>query len=161
MKLSSTLSRVLGIVSLSMVFSLSLNISGGFSQNGKCLAKDKATSTEEEAQSDKSAEKRVSSGTEVVLVKEMPPTLYWPAKSDKPKAVVLCLHELGMHAGVFEDMAERLSKEDMAVYSMDLRGFGGWRDLKESKNLKGGKSLEKNARYERWAHEHSQIAQRC
>lgn len=145
MKLSSTLSRVLGIVSLSMVFSLSLNISGGFSQNGKCLAKNKATSTEEKAQSDKTAEKRVSSGTEVVLVKEMPPTLYWPAKSDKPKAVVLCLHELGMHAGVFEDMAERLSKEDMAVYSMDLRGFGGWRDLKESKNLKGGKSLEKNA----------------
>lgn len=75
------------------------------------------------------SEKRISSGSEVVLVKDMPSTLFWPAKSEKPKAVVLCLHELGMHAGVFEDMAKRLSQEDMAVYSMDLRGFGGWKGV--------------------------------
>lgn len=86
-------------------------------------------SKEKTNQKQTSSEKRVSSGSEVVLVKDMPATLFWPAKSEKPKAVVLCLHELGMHAGVFEDMAKRLSQEDMAVYSMDLRGFGGWKGV--------------------------------
>ncbi|MBS1998844.1 MAG: alpha/beta fold hydrolase, partial [Cyanobacteria bacterium SZAS LIN-2] len=46
------------------------------------------------------------------------------------KGVVLCLHELGMHSGVFADLGKRLSDSGYIVYAMDERGFGGWEQLK-------------------------------
>lgn len=61
------------------------------------------------------------------IVETMPPIWHWKAVDEKPKAIVLCLHELGMHGGVFNDLGTRLSEKGMAVYAMDLRGFGGWR----------------------------------
>lgn len=77
--------------------------------------------------------KRELQGTPVGLVPGNPPALYWSAR--KPRAVVLCLHELGLYKGVFDDMGKRLADKDVAVYAIDLRGFGGWRDMdkKESK----------------------------
>lgn len=69
---------------------------------------------------------RETAGTKVDLVSGMPPFLFWPSTSDSPKGFVLCLHELGMHSGVFEDLAKKLCASGYSVYSMDLRGFGGW-----------------------------------
>ncbi len=71
---------------------------------------------------------RETAGTKVDLVSGMPPFLFWSATGDTPKGYVLCLHELGMHSGVFEDMAKKLCASGYSVYSMDLRGFGGWSD---------------------------------
>jgi len=61
------------------------------------------------------------------IIESVPPIWHWKSQDEKPKAVVLCLHELGMHGGVFNDLGTRLSQKGMAVYAMDLRGFGGWR----------------------------------
>jgi acylglycerol lipase len=79
--------------------------------------------------------KRDLQGTTVGLVPGNPPALYWQAK-DKPKAVVLCLHELGLYKGVFDDLGHRLAMDDIAVYAIDLRGFGGWKDEKKKKESK-------------------------
>src|SRR5262249_4091879 len=54
---------------------------------------------------------------------------YWKA-SGQPKAALLCLHELGLHSGVFDDLGKRMSAQGVAVYSIDLRGFGGWQEMK-------------------------------
>lgn len=65
----------------------------------------------------------------LTLVPNTPPVLFWPATSGKGQSVVLCLHELGMHAGIFDDLAGRLAQKGMDVYSLDLRGFGGWQKI--------------------------------
>ncbi len=70
---------------------------------------------------------RANSAEKIALVSGLPDFLVWKAKGT-PKGAVLCLHELGLHSGVFEDLATRLSAKGYTVYSMDLRGFGGWRD---------------------------------
>jgi len=74
---------------------------------------------------------RQLSGEPVKLLENMPPFMVW--KAEKPKGNLICLHELGMYNGVFEDLGKSLSKEGYTVYSMDLRGFGGWEDPKYGK----------------------------
>ncbi len=83
---------------------------------------------------------RATDGKKVDLVDGMPPFLFWSSNSDSPKGFVLCLHELGMHSGVFEDMAKQLTASGYSVYSMDLRGFGGWTE----KGSEGKMDLKKN-----------------
>ncbi len=70
---------------------------------------------------------RTTSAKEVDLVAGIPPVLYWQTTANKPKGALLCLHELGMHAGRFEDLGKRMAADGYAVYAMDLRGFGAWR----------------------------------
>lgn len=69
---------------------------------------------------------RGSDAQKVTLVDDMPPLLFWKAEDSSSKGTVLCLHELGMHKGCFDDLGRRLSSKGYDVYSMDLRGFGGW-----------------------------------
>jgi alpha-beta hydrolase superfamily lysophospholipase len=83
--------------------------------------------------------KRQLQGTTVGLVPGNPPALYWESKK-KAKAVVLCLHELGLYSGVFDDLGQRMADKDISVYAIDLRGFGGWRDVDKKE---GKMDLEK------------------
>lgn len=71
---------------------------------------------------------RTISAVQVGLVSGQPPAFLWKP-SDKPKAVVLCLHELGFYGGVFDDLGKRMASEGMAVYAIDERGFGGWENI--------------------------------
>jgi alpha-beta hydrolase superfamily lysophospholipase len=65
------------------------------------------------------------------LLPNQPPLLVWsPTTGASIKGVVLCLHELGMHSGVFADLGKRLSDQGYIVYAMDERGFGGWEKMK-------------------------------
>jgi acylglycerol lipase len=73
--------------------------------------------------------KRQTSAQEVDLIANHPAVLYWPAATDKPKGALLCLHELGMHAGRFENLGKRMAAEGYHVYAPDLRGFGAWRQV--------------------------------
>lgn len=72
--------------------------------------------------------KRTTSASEAEVVQGLPSLLRWQT-SEKPKGVLLCLHELGMHAGRFEDLGTRMAAEGYSVYAMDLRGFGAWRGV--------------------------------
>jgi alpha-beta hydrolase superfamily lysophospholipase len=81
------------------------------------------------AQAEKKRQARNVAGAPVGLVPGNPPALYWKP-SGSAKAALLCLHELGMHSGVFDDLGKRMSAQGIAVYAIDLRGFGGWQDMK-------------------------------
>src|ERR1700722_14796743 len=70
-----------------------------------------------------------SAAEKVDLLVNKPPLLKWNANGT-PKGVVLCLHELGMYSGVFQDTGTRLAKSGYIVYAMDERGFGGWEKIK-------------------------------
>ncbi|MGH9550264.1 MAG: alpha/beta fold hydrolase, partial [Terriglobales bacterium] len=54
------------------------------------------------------------------------PTNCWQDTARKPKAVVIALHGLVMHGGVFDTIARHLASEGMIVIAPDMRGFGRW-----------------------------------
>ena len=50
---------------------------------------------------------------------------YWtPAGNAQPKDVVLVLHGIGLHSGVYKSTAKQLNKSGIAVYAVDTRGHG-------------------------------------
>lgn len=67
--------------------------------------------------------------TNVELLKGKPPLANWISSNTTPKAVLLCLHELGMYSGVFENLGTRMAAQNYTVYALDLRGFGGWKKV--------------------------------
>lgn len=87
---------------------------------------------------------RSVAANEISLVPGGPPALYWKP-SGEPKSAVLCLHELGLHKGVFDDLGRRLANDQIAVYAIDLRGFGGWteKEHKHRKNSDASMNLDK------------------
>ena len=114
-----------------LVLAVSLCLIGASSMPS-CYAADAEaeTKTKTEAKTESSASEKSLRGGDadkVTLVEDMPPLLFWKAQGDAAsKGTVLCLHELGMHKGSFDDLGGKLAKEGYDVYSMDLRGFGGW-----------------------------------
>lgn len=54
-----------------------------------------------------------------------PPTSFW-APVGAPRAAMLCIHGLGLHRGTFGDFASALANRNIAVFAVDLRGFGTW-----------------------------------
>jgi alpha-beta hydrolase superfamily lysophospholipase len=66
----------------------------------------------------------------------------WTVTSGSPKIVLLLVHGFGLHKGAFDEFAQRMQKEQIASYAVDVRGFGEWRDTStESKQLKFDQSL--------------------
>ncbi len=53
----------------------------------------------------------------------MLPIIYWPSKK-KTRAVLIALHGFNDHSGAYDSLAHILSKEGIAVYAYDQRGFG-------------------------------------
>lgn len=109
-------------------FSLLIAISLIFGSGASLEAKSKKEKEESHSQT----VARQLTGEPVKLLDSMPPFMVW--RAEKPKGNLICLHELGMYNGVFEDLGKSLSKEGYTVYSMDLRGFGGWSDPKYGKD---------------------------
>lgn len=54
------------------------------------------------------------------------PCLCWIDSDHPAKAVILCVHGLGLHNGTYESFGERFCKNGFAVYAIDVRGFGSW-----------------------------------
>jgi len=65
-----------------------------------------------------------------------PPCRSWIDRDVKQTAVVLCIHGLGLNADCFSDFGTRMSHRGIAVYAIDVRGFGSWMKLKNGKALK-------------------------
>ncbi|HEY9787538.1 MAG TPA: alpha/beta fold hydrolase [Candidatus Obscuribacterales bacterium] len=76
------------------------------------------------------AKAKSTSATRVELLAGKPEFLNWSNSQKEPRAMVLCLHELGFHKGVFEDLGRKMADDGYTVYSMDLRGFGDWHKVK-------------------------------
>jgi len=58
------------------------------------------------------------------------PCLSWLNPLGKPKAVILCVHGLGLHSGSYEKFGKAMSARGYAVYAVDVRGFGSWMEAK-------------------------------
>lgn len=58
------------------------------------------------------------------------PCLTWIDPDVPLRAVVLCIHGLGLHNDAYEGLGKALSKRGFAVYAIDVRGFGSWMDAK-------------------------------
>lgn len=49
--------------------------------------------------------------------------------SNSPKAVLLCIHGLGLYGGTYSALGECMARLGIATYAVDVRGFGGWLKL--------------------------------
>ena len=63
------------------------------------------------------------------------PTIVWQSASCKPTAVIVTLHGLIMHGGVFDSIARRLVSQGYIVAAPDMRGYGRWRSGKETSEV--------------------------
>lgn len=55
------------------------------------------------------------------------PIIEWrPKDNQKAKAVILCIHGLGLDNTAFAPFGHRMSERGYAVYALDVRGFGSW-----------------------------------
>lgn len=73
------------------------------------------------------ADARDYTAEKVEVIPKAPKFWLWKAEGT-PTAIVLALHEIGMHGGVFQDFGEKSAKKGVTVYAMDLRGFGQWKE---------------------------------
>jgi acylglycerol lipase len=63
------------------------------------------------------------------------PCLRWIDSTMPPQAVILCIHGLGLHNGSYEDFGKRMSRLGYAIYAVDMRGFGSYKDADGKKQL--------------------------
>lgn len=63
------------------------------------------------------------------------PCFNWQDANIPPKAVILCLHGLGLHGGAFKGFGEQMARQGIATYALDMRGFGRWNDKGETSLL--------------------------
>ncbi len=59
-----------------------------------------------------------------------PPCLTWIDPEVEPRAVLLCVHGLGLYNGTYEPFGKRMAKLGIATYAIDMRGFGSWMEAK-------------------------------
>lgn len=52
------------------------------------------------------------------------PCMIW--KEGEPQAVMLAIHGFGLHKGTYDAFAREMVKSGIAVYAIDIRGFGSW-----------------------------------
>lgn len=55
-----------------------------------------------------------------------PPCRVWSDVNQKPIACLLCIHGLGLQSGSYEYFGQEQSRRGLAVYAIDVRGFGAW-----------------------------------
>lgn len=54
------------------------------------------------------------------------PCIRWYDEATQPRAVLLCIHGLGLHKGVYEEFGRETAKKGLITYAIDVRGFGSW-----------------------------------
>ncbi len=58
------------------------------------------------------------------------PCLAWIDPDLEPKAALLCVHGLGLDNASYEPFGRRMAALGIAVYALDVRGFGSWQKAK-------------------------------
>lgn len=82
-----------------------------------------------------------------VLCRELKLPVYeWSDKGKEPQGVVIAIHGLMKHGGVFDKLGGYLADKGYVVVAQDLRGYGRWRD--DSSKFKGGDKVNYEKSYE-------------
>lgn len=63
------------------------------------------------------------------------PCLSWVKFGQPIKAVLLCVHGLGLNSSSFTKFGQDLSQQGIATYAIDVRGFGSWMEAKGHKKV--------------------------
>ncbi len=63
------------------------------------------------------------------------PGWVWVDPRVERKAVLVCIHGLGLHHRAYESFAKRICKEGITVVSFDVRGFGSFLESKGNETL--------------------------
>lgn len=61
-----------------------------------------------------------------VSISNSPPEIAWGANLNAPKAVILCIHGLGLHKATYDEFASAMVKDNVEIHAIDIRGFGQW-----------------------------------
>lgn len=56
----------------------------------------------------------------------MAPCRSWTVTDGRPIACLLCIHGLGLQSNSYEFFAREQARRGIAVYALDVRGFGAW-----------------------------------
>jgi alpha-beta hydrolase superfamily lysophospholipase len=59
-----------------------------------------------------------------------------------PKAVLLCIHGLGLNGDSYKDFAARVAPKGIKIYTMDVRGFGEWQKEKGHTKIDFNQAVE-------------------
>lgn len=54
------------------------------------------------------------------------PCISWVNPLVKPRVALLCIHGLGLFSGSYQNFGLRMAARGIAVYAIDVRGFGSW-----------------------------------
>lgn len=57
------------------------------------------------------------------------PVIGWMVKVGEPKAILLCIHGLGLNNTSFAGFGKEMSQRGYSVYALDVRGFGSWQTV--------------------------------
>ena len=63
------------------------------------------------------------------------PSLSWLPREAKPRLAILCLHGFSLHKGCFDAFGKEMANRGIAVYAIDLRGFGESKRIAERTEL--------------------------
>ncbi|MBX9688604.1 MAG: lysophospholipase [Candidatus Obscuribacterales bacterium] len=75
-------------------------------------------------------------------IMDVTPVISWVDPAVKLKAVLVCVHGLGLHKENYKELGERIAKDGYAVYSMDVRGFGEFQQLPGDRKVDFKKCLD-------------------
>lgn len=78
---------------------------------------------------------KIESGSKSGKVRGDVPCLAWVRPGVPTKAVLLCVHGLGLNSKSWEAFGERMSAQGLPTYAIDVRGFGSWMEAKGRKNV--------------------------
>jgi len=68
------------------------------------------------------------------------PLIDWQAATP-PKAVILCIHGLGLENRAFSAFGTKMSSKGYAIYALDVRGFGAWQSEYGDKSVSFDRAL--------------------
>ncbi len=74
--------------------------------------------------------------------KQPPPCRSWILPGEKPIACLLCIHGLGLQSNSYEFFGKEQSNRGIAVYAIDVRGFGSWMKAKGKSKMNFDECLD-------------------
>ncbi len=74
--------------------------------------------------------------------RQAPPCRTWILPGEKPVACLLCIHGLGLQSNSYEFFGKEQSNRGIAVYAIDVRGFGSWIKAKGKTKMNFDECLE-------------------
>jgi len=98
----------------------------GLLDTQKSLLESQKDSLESQKNLSDKSERKNSERTGSEGAKSEAPCLSWLNPLGKPRAIILCVHGLGLHSGSYEQFGKAMSQRGYAVYAVDVRGFGSW-----------------------------------